>query len=79
MSTHTLGEEIFVHEILETYAYNTQELDTKVRRPIYRKKQAVEVVSFTPPQPNTLVLPLEHPKINSRQKEEEELLLLGII
>lgn len=82
-ATQLIGEEIFIGDIVETYANNIPDVETRVRRPIYARPRAIEVMSFTPTQDRTVVIPietsLEEPKINRRQKEEEELLLLGII
>ena len=78
-----IGEEIFVGELAETYAYNTPQIDTRIRRPIYGKSRAIEIRSFVPRTERKVIIPvetpLEEPKVNSRQREEEELLLLGII
>jgi len=78
-----IGEEIFVGDILETYAYNSTDIDTRIRRPIYAKTRSIQVLSFRPDTERKVILPveapLEEPKINHRQKDEEELLLLGII
>ncbi len=78
-AAHAIGEQILIGEIAEAYAYNNPEIETRIRRPIYAKPKRVEVLSFSPTPERTIVIPIEEPKINSRQKEEEELLLLGII
>lgn len=78
-ATHFLGEEIFVDEIIETYANNKSDIQTKIRRPIYAKPRTVEILSFSPAKEKTIIIPLEETKTNSRHREEEELLLLGII
>lgn len=82
-ATQLIGEEIFVGDILETYANNIPDIDTRIRRPVYAKPRAIEVMSFTPTKERTRIIPvetpLEEPKNNHRKKEEEELLLLGII
>ncbi len=74
-----IGEEIYVSENVETYAYNIPETDGRIRKPIYAKPRAIEILSFSPVNERTIKIPIEEPKINTRQKEEEELLLLGII
>ena len=78
-AAHVIGEQILIGEIAEAYAYNTPEIETRIRRPIYAKPKRVEILSFSPTPDRTIIIPVEEPKINSRQKEEEELLLLGII
>lgn len=82
-ATQLIGEEIFVGDILEIYANNVPDIDTRIRRPVYAKPRAIEIMSFTPTKERTRIIPveapLEEPKINHRKKEEEELLLLGII
>ena len=78
-----IGEEILIGEIAEAYAYNIPNIDATIRRPIYAKPKTIEILSFSPVNERTIVIPtpepVEEPKTNSRQKEEEELLLLGII
>jgi hypothetical protein len=84
-ATQLIGEEILIGELVEAYAYNTPAIDTKLRRPIYARPRTIEILSFSPDTKRTFVQKkvdqiVEEPqKINSRQKEEEELLLLGII
>ena len=81
-SMQLIGEQILIGELVEAYAYNDSDIDTKIRRPIYAKPRAVEILSFSPVSERTIVIPkepVEEPKINLRQKDEEELLLLGII
>ncbi len=79
LSAQAIGEEIFISETVECYTYNDGRIDTKVRRPIYKQPRKVEIMSFMPVNERTVVIPVEQPQINSRQREEEELLLLGII
>lgn len=74
-----IGEEILVGELIEAYANNVSTLDTRIRKPIYATPRRVEILSFTPRTERTIQVPMEEPKINTRQKEEEELILLGII
>ena len=82
VAQHFIGEEIFVNETVEAYSYNTSDLETKIRRPIYKQPRKVEIMHFTPTSERTVIIPIEvpeAPKINLREREEEELLLLGII
>lgn len=78
-STQSISEEIFVEEIAQSYADNISSIQTKVRRPIYAKPRRIEILSFSPTKERTVTLPIDKTKINSRKREEEELLLLGII
>jgi hypothetical protein len=82
-SAQGINEQILVGEIAEAYAYNNPDIQTKIRKPIYAQPRAIEILSFTPDTRKKFIVPveapLEEPKTNYRQKEEEELLLLGII
>ncbi len=74
-----ISEEILVGELIEAYANNVPTMDTRIRKPIYATPKKVEILSFTPRPDRTIQIPMEEPKTNTRQREEEELLLLGII
>jgi hypothetical protein len=74
-----ISEEILVGELIEAYANNIPTTDARIRKPIYAKPRRVEILSFTPKPERTIAVQMEEPRINHRQKEEEELILLGII
>lgn len=74
-----LEEQILVEEIAQTYAYNTSGLETLVRKPIYKQPRQVQIKTFTLAKDKSITISPEPYSPNGRQKEEEELLLLGII
>lgn len=75
-----IEEVILVSEVLEVAAKTLNGIDTTVRKPIYSKIREVEIIPYAYAEEKITVVPQsEQAFVRRGKKDEEELLLLGII
>ena len=79
-NTDEITEETYIHEALEIYARGRHNIDATIRTPVYRKAREIEVRSFKLAKDRSIIstAPIDV-GMEQRQKQEEEMLLLGII
>lgn len=80
-SVHEIEETVHVTEMVESVAITSNSLATVVRKPVYKKQTVMQVLNYRMAKDKSLILdPVESVPIeNTRKREEEELLLLGIM
>lgn len=78
-SQQEFDEATYVYETALTSAQAESQIDALIRKPIYRKTRELEILPYTFARDGSSILTVNTPSTRRSKKEEEELILLGII